>query len=141
MSSIDVLNIQFYCDIIYDDDIVIIKLSLLFFFFYYFFFFFSFFFFSSRRRHTRSKRDWSSDVCSSDLDFRKTYRTARTAGGYFMGYSAAVLAVLYVLRKSRYKQFSPVEDSYEHTEGDPFRPGWCPHRHLRIPLSSLETPG
>src|SRR5699024_11627108 len=27
------------------------------------------FFFSSRRRHTRSKRDWSSDVCSSDLDW------------------------------------------------------------------------
>src|SRR5699024_11676887 len=26
-----------------------------------------FFFVSSRRRHTRSKRDWSSDVCSSDL--------------------------------------------------------------------------
>src|SRR5204863_1910272 len=26
------------------------------------------FFFSSRRRHTRSLRDWSSDVCSSDLD-------------------------------------------------------------------------
>src|SRR2546421_10431436 len=26
-----------------------------------------FFFFSSRRRHTRSDRDWSSDVCSSDL--------------------------------------------------------------------------
>src|SRR6202046_2684410 len=25
------------------------------------------FFFSRRRRHTRSKRDWSSDVCSSDL--------------------------------------------------------------------------
>src|SRR5216683_5237444 len=31
------------------------------------FLFFSFFFFSSRRRHTRSDRDWSSDVCSSDL--------------------------------------------------------------------------
>src|SRR5207249_6182616 len=29
-----------------------------------------FFFFSSRRRHTRSKRDWSSDVCSSDLPTR-----------------------------------------------------------------------
>src|SRR5438034_4536422 len=27
------------------------------------------FFFSSRRRHTRSLCDWSSDVCSSDLDF------------------------------------------------------------------------
>src|SRR5207249_2897631 len=29
------------------------------------------FFFSSRRRHTRSKRDWSSDVCSSDLGRRR----------------------------------------------------------------------
>src|SRR5699024_6171076 len=29
---------------------------------------FALFFFSSRRRHTRSKRDWSSDVCSSDLE-------------------------------------------------------------------------
>src|SRR2546429_8728769 len=27
------------------------------------------FFFSSRRRHTRCSRDWSSDVCSSDLSF------------------------------------------------------------------------
>src|SRR2546429_6547502 len=27
------------------------------------------FFFSSRRRHTRCSRDWSSDVCSSDLYF------------------------------------------------------------------------
>src|SRR6266542_5403413 len=26
-----------------------------------------YFFFSSRRRHTRCYRDWSSDVCSSDL--------------------------------------------------------------------------
>src|SRR5258707_14116755 len=29
-----------------------------------------FFFFSSRRRHTRYWRDWSSDVCSSDLMLR-----------------------------------------------------------------------
>src|SRR5207249_9630730 len=34
-----------------------------------------FFFFSSRRRHTRSKRDWSSDVCSSDL-FHEQVRAA-----------------------------------------------------------------
>src|SRR5256884_885631 len=32
---------------------------------YYYMFFF---FFSSRRRHTRCSRDWSSDVCSSDLE-------------------------------------------------------------------------
>src|SRR2546427_13139880 len=31
-------------------------------------FLFFFFFFSSRRRHTRFDCDWSSDVCSSDLD-------------------------------------------------------------------------
>src|SRR5439155_15493371 len=31
-----------------------------------------FFFFSSRRRHTRWPRDWSSDVCSSDLLFGNT---------------------------------------------------------------------
>src|SRR5690606_41187461 len=30
-------------------------------------YFYFFFFFSSRRRHTRFSRDWSSDVCSSDL--------------------------------------------------------------------------
>src|SRR2546429_3735127 len=30
-------------------------------------FYVCFFFFSSRRRHTRCSRDWSSDVCSSDL--------------------------------------------------------------------------
>src|SRR5438445_3261512 len=36
-----------------------------------FFFIFFFFFFSSRRRHTRYWRDWSSDVCSSDLPWRR----------------------------------------------------------------------
>src|SRR5207249_9161092 len=35
------------------------------------------FFFSSRRRHTRSKRDWSSDVCSSDLFAVDTMDVAR----------------------------------------------------------------
>src|SRR5208282_1292695 len=34
------------------------------------FYLFFFFFFSSRRRHTRCYRDWSSDVCSSDLLLR-----------------------------------------------------------------------
>src|SRR5699024_12190918 len=52
----------------------------------------SFFFFSSRRRHTRSKRDWSSDVCSSDLtdvlsvDNLKTQQAAiPTEGTYEFG--------------------------------------------------------
>src|SRR5262249_59176069 len=35
------------------------------------------FFFSSRRRHTRLVSDWSSDVCSSDLDFREHWERLR----------------------------------------------------------------
>src|SRR5207245_3595800 len=45
------------------------------------------FFFSSRRRHTRCYRDWSSDVCSSDLGAdegaaagRERARSERSAG-------------------------------------------------------------
>src|SRR5215813_14483507 len=34
-----------------------------------------FFFFSSRRRHTRCGRDWSSDVCSSDLARERALKT------------------------------------------------------------------
>src|SRR5436305_6427468 len=37
---------------------------------------FFFFFFSSRRRHTRCGRDWSSDVCSSDLACAAAFRKA-----------------------------------------------------------------
>src|SRR6266496_4502756 len=43
------------------------------------FFMFFFFFFSSRRRHTRSLRDWSSDVCSSDLELELSVPTAAAA--------------------------------------------------------------
>src|SRR5258707_10506026 len=35
------------------------------------------FFFSSRRRHTRYWRDWSSDVCSSDLNRESTFTATR----------------------------------------------------------------
>src|SRR6266542_5855812 len=40
-----------------------------------------YFFFSSRRRHTRCYRDWSSDVCSSDLS-----RLARRVAGARIGW-------------------------------------------------------
>src|SRR5207249_8779175 len=45
------------------------------------------FFFSSRRRHTRSKRDWSSDVCSSDLltHFYLSLATGGALGGILVG--------------------------------------------------------
>src|SRR6266508_5146648 len=55
-----------------------------------------FFFFSSRRRHTRWPRDWSSDVCSSDLLGRDLL--ARLMAGarvsLFIGFTAPLLAIL-----------------------------------------------
>src|SRR5690606_39293584 len=45
---------------------------------------FFFFFFSSRRRHTRFSRDWSSDVCSSDLS---TVLTTVVGLAIFLAYS------------------------------------------------------
>src|SRR5690606_40682509 len=42
-----------------------------------------FFFFSSRRRHTRFSRDWSSDVCSSDLTLSDLYYEGDNLRDYF----------------------------------------------------------
>src|SRR2546428_5548099 len=69
--SSTIYNAAFY----YFHNIFISDLNIYLYLIYYCFIFFfkclflcmSFFFFSSRRRHTRSDRDWSSDVCSSDL--------------------------------------------------------------------------
>src|SRR2546429_4550453 len=43
------------------------------------------FFFSSRRRHTRCSRDWSSDVCSSDLRKVLEFEELARAFGYSLG--------------------------------------------------------
>src|SRR5207249_8392274 len=57
-----------------------------------------------RRRHTRSKRDWSSDVCSSDLLFSKEIATI-----YGIGFTV-VLFLLFTIservnaRKSKEKK-------------------------------------
>src|SRR3712207_2853590 len=52
-----------------------------------------FFFFSSRRRHTRYWRDWSSDVCSSDLYEDRAKKTTRAVAELLdlAGVSFAVL--------------------------------------------------
>src|SRR6266508_4769511 len=58
-----------------------------------------FFFFSSRRRHTRWPRDWSSDVCSSDLacwvafGLRPETSIAAAAGGITVAFLAQIAAV------------------------------------------------
>src|SRR6185312_9389211 len=58
-----------------------------------------FFFFSSRRRHTRSDRDWSSDVCSSDLTLVKLY-------GYFRSSAAFRVRIALNLKNISYEMQS-----------------------------------
>src|SRR2546428_904339 len=53
------------------------------------------FFFSSRRRHTRSDRDWSSDVCSSDL----VIAVLRAAGGPYTVAAPSVALALFQLER------------------------------------------
>src|SRR6266496_5217268 len=53
-----------------------------------------FFFFSSRRRHTRSLRDWSSDVCSSDLVTSLVVAPLMLPVGFLLGYPPEVIALL-----------------------------------------------
>src|SRR2546429_189479 len=73
----------------------------------------SIFFFSSRRRHTRCSRDWSSDVCSSDLedeiilarvDGKAIYRLAHARSRSAESYWATPRAAL--SRDGRYVIFS-----------------------------------
>src|SRR3712207_7092134 len=52
-----------------------------------------FFFFSSRRRHTRYWRDWSSDVCSSDL-VRRLHEKERLLPVRVVAHLARVLGVV-----------------------------------------------
>src|SRR5256885_7580687 len=53
------------------------------------------FFFSSRRRHTRLQGDWSSDVCSSDLNCHHTTRLNRRNGQAEQGRSGRCRRTLY----------------------------------------------
>src|SRR5207247_3026272 len=50
-------------------------------------------FFSSRRRHTRSTRDWSSDVCSSDLGTIMHWRAGAEGRGALLTGDVAMVAM------------------------------------------------
>src|SRR5581483_11376628 len=102
----------------------------------------NFFFFASRRRHTRYWRDWSSDVCSSDLSWRRVAllwrlawrnlarRRAQTAiilAGLLLG-GAVITASLtvadslrYGIRKAAFDAYGPA-DEFVQVEGQMFVP-------------------
>src|SRR5262245_66659800 len=73
--------------------------------FLYIFFFVFFFFFSSRRRHTRCLSDWSSDVCSSDLqighDAATDCRIAVTRRAEGVEHDLSLMRELHVADESR----------------------------------------
>src|SRR5215510_2391457 len=72
------------------------------------------FFFSSRRRHTRWPRDWSSDVCSSDLERPARYAVEidRDPGG------AGLL-----LQDLRHLDGAGLDRAGHERRGQPFLPG------------------
>src|SRR2546422_6698984 len=93
-----------------------------------------FFFFSSRRRHTRCSRDWSSDVCSSDLvrgeeafvvhaiDFASRKRIAKVDGVDDEGFFASDFTLAEI------KQLRAVQDrSEERRVGKECRSRWSPY--------------
>src|SRR5215467_1080522 len=68
-----------------------------------------FFFFSSRRRHTRLQGDWSSDVCSSDLelgDDADNIRIDADGNRLFVGFGKGAIAEIDVAKKSKIAEFA-----------------------------------
>src|SRR5690606_39421760 len=67
--------------------------------------------FSSRRRHTRFSRDWSSDVCSSDLALRAGRANLTEAYAIFREGEAWLLGC----------HITPLSSASTHVEADPTR--------------------
>src|SRR2546422_8475897 len=91
-----------------------------------------FFFFSSRRRHTRCSRDWSSDVCSSDLDLVMVEQHYRGERSYIVKDPATHKYFRFrPLEMMVMEQFdgerTPAERSEERRVGKECRSRWSPY--------------
>src|SRR5438128_10204544 len=92
-----------------------------------------FFFFSSRRRHTRCYRDWSSDVCSSDLECKKNSALAnitRNRASNVAGLSCASKnrrGGLKAKFRSEHNVVAPDSRSEERRVGKECRSRWSPY--------------
>src|SRR5438874_12420464 len=105
-----------------------------------------FFFFSSRRRHTRSLRDWSSDVCSSDLSVltsRWHKWTAKAKSVHFWQTSRSPRAAAQQERREKPKvlpELIPSLRSEERRVGKECRSRWSPY-YEKKKLTSITTDG
>src|SRR3712207_9368071 len=93
------------------------------------------FFFSSRRRHTRYWRDWSSDVCSSDLlggrrAVEPLIHALKDEYEYVRGHAATSLGQLGDLRA-----FEPLSNTLNRSEerrvGKECRSRWSPYHYKK----------
>src|SRR3712207_7670262 len=93
-----------------------------------------FFFFSSRRRHTRYWRDWSSDVCSSDL-CRRFRRLARPLADHSARTTFETWQLRFTLITISIRSFRPAwagptaspKDRKERRVGKECRSRWSPY--------------
>src|SRR2546430_3314805 len=94
------------------------------------------FFFSSRRRHTRFDCDWSSDVCSSDLDclvlqvnsrFPKPRVIQSGQGDFSMPERPPVLEIVSEVPVKREVVFQKQNRSEERRVGKECRSRWSPY--------------
>src|SRR5256885_12363729 len=96
----------------------------------------SFFFFSSRRRHTRLQGDWSSDVCSSDLNdssgqpFYGPYDAQELVSKYEHEIGVKMLPfqqLVYLPDEDRYEEVDKIRRSEERRVGKECRSRWSPY--------------
>src|SRR5690606_40675199 len=101
--------------------------------------------FSSRRRHTRFSRDWSSDVCSSDLALalfehdKQGYAKARDAvlafnpnDGQFFSYLSDLLGFLHLYPEADAVLVEGAKRSEERRVGKEWSPRWARARQMSV---------
>src|SRR5690606_39842712 len=96
-------------------------------------FLFFFFFFSSRRRHTRFSRDWSSDVCSSDLGFGDGmfYLQAGVDLQKIKGVARGIVDIFNGTGRAVIDGFAQLSRSEERRVGKECGSGWSPEQYRR----------
>src|SRR5438445_12483755 len=91
------------------------------------------FFFSSRRRHTRYWRDWSSDVCSSDLWMSRAAKKARATSSRTSMWVAEWRSEERRVGKECRSRWSPHHEKKKNT------PTRRPETRTTLPKSSNDT--
>src|SRR5437870_10890890 len=85
------------------------------------------FFFSSRRRHTRWPRDWSSDVCSSDLELHARRQIVWRHSKRLLQTPHRFVVSSETLQHDRV-EIQPLERSEERRVGKECRSRWSPYQ-------------